>query len=264
MTGLEVVGLTSGYGKKEIVKNASFKVESGRVTGLIGANGSGKTTLIKTVANILSHRGESFVDGKRLEDMSALGISRLCSYIPQRSGISIDISALDVVLMGLNPYLGIFERPSEDMIKKAEESLRLVGIESLKDENYMKLSEGQKSLCILARALVSSPRLYLMDEPESALDFSVRHRMLSLIKRRAVDDGSCVLVSLHDPSLALNYCDELLLLKDGEIVDRAFPMSDSVTLLEKKLSVIYGNVSILKCTLESGRERLCLLTEEDV
>ena len=146
MSGFEVSCLSCGYGKREVIKDVSFNVERGRVVGLIGANGSGKTTLIKAIASILPHNGKCFFDGITLEDMSISRLSKICSYIPQRSGISIDISALDIVVMGLNPHLGIFEQPSAEMIERSRAALSLVGLEIEAETNYMKLSEGQKAL----------------------------------------------------------------------------------------------------------------------
>ena len=103
--------IRAGYGGKCILHNISFGVEKGHLTGILGANGSGKTTLLKAVCGILPHSGTCTLDGKRLEALSPRALARHCSYIPQRSGICIDISALDVVLMGFNPRLGLLEHP---------------------------------------------------------------------------------------------------------------------------------------------------------
>jgi len=261
MIGLKAVGIAAGYGKRKVINNASFEVERGSVTALLGANGSGKTTLIKAVCSILPHSGECILDGIRLEDLSPRELSRLCSYIPQKSGISIDISALDVVLMGLNPYLGIFECPSRVSVEKAEEMLESVGLCDLKDANYMHLSEGQKALCIMARAFVSSPRLFVMDEPEASLDFSVRHKALSLIRERVEKNGTGALISLHDPSLALNFCDKILVLHNGTVLNTLFPKKDSLSSMEERLYPIYGRVSIVKCQRKDGGTSLVMLKE---
>ena len=112
--------------------------------------------------------------------------------------------------MGFNPQLGLLERPSAAMQAKAREALRQVGLEDRADENYQHLSEGQKQLCILARTLAVDARLLLLDEPESALDFQHRHRLLALLRGWAGAGRRAALVALHDPALALNGCDGLL------------------------------------------------------
>ena len=128
MSFFSVRGLSAGYGKKTVIENISFDIKEGEIAGLLGANGSGKTTLLKALCGILPHEGSCVLLGQPLEEMSPRQLAGLCSYIPQRSGISIDISALDVVLMGFHPRLGLLGRPSQKMRQKACEMLKLVGL----------------------------------------------------------------------------------------------------------------------------------------
>ena len=105
MSQVRIRDLTAGYGGKNIIDGISFDLNCGEITGILGANGCGKTTLLKTICWILPHRGTCTVDGTVLEGLPAKKLGRLCGYIPQRSGISIDIPVLDAVLMGFNPVL---------------------------------------------------------------------------------------------------------------------------------------------------------------
>ncbi len=100
------------------------------------------------------------------------------------------------------------------MKKEAFDALCSVGLGSRKDDNFQQLSEGQKQLCLLARTFVLKRRLLLLDEPESALDFRLRYEMMGLLRTYVVKNNAAALVTLHDPSLALNYCDTLLVLSD--------------------------------------------------
>jgi len=103
MIFFSVRNLSAGYDKGRVIENIAFDLEAGSLMGILGSNGSGKSTLLKSICGILPHDGRCTLDGTNLERLSARKIARMCSYIPQRSGISIDISALDVVLMGFNP-----------------------------------------------------------------------------------------------------------------------------------------------------------------
>lgn len=257
-----VENLSAGYGKKCILRDLSFSLEPGTVIGILGANGSGKTTLIKAICGILPHEGSCLLEGMELESLSPRQIAKQVSYIPQRSGISIDISALDVVLMGFNPRLKLLEHPTKAMIASAREAFTLVGMADKENTNYLHLSEGQKQLCILARTIVSGSRLLLLDEPESALDFQHRYRMLDMIRNWTDRTGGGAIITLHDPALALNYCDRLLVLENGEILSILTPKEDPPEHMEQVLSQVYGQISLQICKTRTGREVLTMLKED--
>jgi iron complex transport system ATP-binding protein len=262
MSFFEVKDLSVGYGKKTVLQNLSFSAEKGTLNGIVGANGCGKTTALKAICGILPHGGECSLDGVLLERLSSRQMARACSYIPQRSGISIELSALDVVLMGFNPRLGLLEHPSAEMKKKAEEALAAVGLGERKNDGFLTLSEGQKQLCILARTLVSDAKLMLLDEPESALDFRFRYRMLDILKKWVSENEKTALVTLHDGNLALNFCDKLFVIAEGGLAGVLYPRTDPAEKIEKLLGTVYGEISIQKCRDRKGGEHLVILKEE--
>jgi len=264
MSLLSVNTLCAGYGKKTVIKDISFQLDENCLMGILGANGSGKTTLLKALCGILPHEGNCTLDGTVLETLSARRMAKLISYIPQRSGIFIDISALDVVLMGFNPQLGLLERPSAKMKTVAAQALKQVGLEGKEETNYLHLSEGQKQLCILARTLVADSKLLLLDEPESALDFRFRHQMLSLLRNWVTSAPRSAIVTLHDPALALNFCDRLLLLSDGGVLGMIEPKNDSLDKMEQLLRVIYGPISLQQCHNRKGETQIVMLREDSV
>ena len=264
MSFFSVNHLCAGYGKKNILSDISFSLEEGHMIGILGANGCGKTTLLKCICGILPHEGECILLGEKIDNLSAKRIAQKCSYIPQRSGISIEISTLDVVLMGFNPKLGLLEHPSEEMKKQAREALSIVGLGNRENENYLSLSEGQKQLCILARTLVSDANLLLLDEPESALDFRYRYQTLAMLKTWGIQKNRGAIVTLHDGALALNYCDELLLLANGGVLGIIRPKTDPMEKTEEMLSRIYGNISLQKCLGKDGREHIVMIKENEI
>ena len=258
MSILEVRQLTAGYGGKEVLQGVSFSLMPGELVGILGENGSGKTTLLKSICGIVPHGGSCLVGGTDSRSLSPRALARQVSYIPQQSGISIDLSALDVVLMGFNPRLGLLEYPSQDMKQQARRALREVGLAGREEENYQTLSQGQRQLCMLARTLVSQARLLLLDDPESALDFGGRYRMLTQLRRCL--GGHCgALVTLHDPQLALNCCDRLLLLGGGKLLGEICPRQDSLESMEEKLIGLYGGLTLLRAENRQGLRQLVLL-----
>lgn len=262
MTLLDVQNLTAGYGRKQILNGLSFQIESHTLVGILGANGSGKTTLLKALCGITPSTGTVRLGGEDASALSARKLAQRSRYIPQRTGISIDISALDVVLMGFNPSLGLLESPNAAMRSAAQAALEQVGLGDRSHVNFLTLSEGQKQLCLLARALLLEQGMLFLDEPESALDFSGRYRMLSLIRSWAEHHEGAALVTLHDPQLALNTCDRLLLIQNGCLTADLNPGSTPPRELEEALCTLFGNLSLHRCTARDGRQHFVLLKEE--
>ena len=239
---LEVCDLSVSYGKKEVLTNVSFTLEKGTVTALLGANGCGKTTLIKALCGLLPCGGERVLDRQDLRSLSVKETARQIGYIPQRSGISLALTALDVVLMGFSPRLGLLQQPTKAMEELAKKTLAELDLSA--DAAYLTLSEGQKQLCVLARTLVMDAKVLLLDEPESALDLQNRYGLFERLRDRLQDRA--VLAVLHDPQLALQTADRLLLLKDGTIFADLSPRKDSLDTMEQALCGIYGKVRLHK------------------
>lgn len=246
MPALEIDSLRAGYGKREVLENVSFRADRGMLTALLGANGCGKTTLLKVLCRQLPFEGSCRFEGTPLNELPPRELARRVSYIPQRSGVGVSLPALEVVLMGFNPVLGLLERPSAAQRQKALEALAAVGLADRAGEDYQRLSEGQKQLCILARTMVEDARLLLMDEPESSLDFCHRHRVMRLLSGLVSNTDKACLVTLHDPALALAYCKRLILLKDGVCVAVLHPEADSLSRMEDALAEIYGPIRLIR------------------
>lgn len=262
MAMLDVQDLRAGYGSAEILKGVSFRLEAHTLTGILGVNGSGKTTLLKALCGITPSTGRIQLCGRDAGGLSARERAKLSRYIPQRTGISIDISVLDVALMGFNPSLGLLEQPNAAMRSAAEEALARVGLADRMGSNFLTLSEGQKQLCILARTLLLEKGVLFLDEPESALDFSGRYRILEIVRQWLKEREGSALVTLHDPQLALNTCDRLLLLRGGVLAAELMPGSASVEEMEEKLSGLFGDLSVHTCVSRSGAARYVLVKEE--
>lgn len=255
--------VSAGYGAGLVIDNISFTLGHGSILGILGANGSGKTTLLKAICGILPHTGNCTLEDTSLENLSIKQLSCLCGYIPQRSGINIDLPVLEIVLMGFNPRLGLLSPPTPSMREAAVKAISAVGMKGYENTDYLKLSEGQKQLVILARVLVSESRLLLLDEPESALDFRHRYGMLRILREYITAVNGSAVVSLHDPSLALNYCDRLLILDAGKVLGVADPHTDPLEKTGELLTKIYGEVSLRFCETENGRKHIVMLHEGD-
>lgn len=259
MSLLKVEELKAGYGKKNIINDISVEVLDGQIAGLLGPNGCGKSTMIKALCKGINYQGTVRICGRDVKEMTEKELSKICSYVPQKSGLSIEISVLDVLLMGFYPYLRLFERPNRKMKERAKEVLVRMGLEKEIESNYMELSEGQKRMCILARSLVSDAKLLLMDEPDASLDFGIKNHLMQIISERAKVNKTGLLLSLHDVDLALSYCDKLYLMRDGRIIEMINPRDDSISDMECKLKEVYGNVRLLEHFNENKTRKLVMV-----
>ena len=257
----EVRHLSAGYGDKEIIREICFEVEPHTLTALIGPNGCGKTTLLKSIVNLLKYQGNCMLHGEALKELNIRKLARKISYIPQRSGIHMSMSVLDVVVMGFNPVLKLLERPNQKQKKKAKEAIASVGLLAYMDKDYLTLSEGQKQLVLLARTMIEDTDLLILDEPDSALDFQNRYLILNILKQMTDKEEKAGILCLHDPAIALEFCQQIVVMKEGKIIDILYPQTDSLERMEHALRRIYGNVTLNKCMDRNEHTHIVLLWE---
>lgn len=244
---LKVEHIRCGYHHQEIVHDATFSVESGEFCALLGLNGCGKTTLIKAICGFLPvHEGKCYCGGVECSKLNERQRALQISYIPQRGSLISGKTVLEVVLMGFNARLHLLDSPGRSHRQRALDALTQLGMAHLADRDYGELSEGQKQMVILARTLVQDTPVMLMDEPDSALDFVNRNIVLSKIREILHTRKKAGLITLHDPNFALSYCDSLLLMKDGSVIQRLSLKDTSREDIEDALKKIYGDIRILQ------------------
>ena len=244
---LSLQNISAGYGENIIVRNVSADILGGCLCALLGLNGSGKTTLIKAVCGLLPiASGKCFVGGFDCTSLHEHKRAKYISYIPQRHSKLVGVTVKDVAAMGLNPSLGLFEFPSKEDMAYVSETFEKLNISHLAGSVFSELSEGQKQLVILARTLVQNCPIMLLDEPDSALDFINRHKMLTKIRDLVKIENKAGIVALHDPNLALKYCDRLLIFKDGVIVADITVPGAAAEEIRGALSLIYGDIDVFE------------------
>lgn len=238
--------VSGGYFDGFKLDDISFTIQKGKTYALLGLNGSGKTTLFKIIIGIIkASSGSIEIDHTDILKLSERERAKLISYVPQYSNIVFDISVLNVVLMGITPYLKMFETPSGRHIKEAYCSLETFGIGSLANTNYQELSGGQKQMVMIARALLQNGEYIILDEPESSLDLINKNEFMKKIKDISRTYNKGCMISMHHPDYALNYCDHIIMLKEGKISEIDIAKED-VGAIEKELSVIYGDIKVMK------------------
>lgn len=195
-----------------ILEDINFSLEDGDVLAILGPNGVGKTTLIKCLTGLLPWtRGETFIDGKNISDMKEREVWSKISYIPQKRNFSFAYTGLEMVLFGSTSSLNIFERPSQRERARALEVMEMIGIEHLQDKVANEMSGGELQMLLIARSLVKEPKIIILDEPESGLDYKNQIIILDLIKKLSAS-GVIIVMNTHYPDHALKISNKCLLL----------------------------------------------------
>jgi ABC-2 type transport system ATP-binding protein len=208
---IEIDGLRVRRGDSEVPHDLSLRIGAGRVTGLLGPSGSGKTTLIRAIAGV--QKTEAGVVRVLGQPAGAAAVRGRVGYMTQTRGLYDDLTARENVRY----FARIFGAPAS----RVEETLAAVRLSELADRVVRTLSGGEQARTALATALVARPQVLLLDEPTVGLDPLLRRDLWATFHRLA-DEGAALLVSSHVMDEA-GYCDELLLLREGQVMARGTP-----------------------------------------
>lgn len=205
--------------RSPVLDHVSCTFEKGHFYGIIGPNGSGKTSLIRHLLRLLKAQAGSVCLGDLpINRYRRNEIARLFSYVPQNIATEIPFSAMEIVMMGRNPYGSVFSPVKPEDHRLAEEAMRLAGTVELADTTFSVLSGGETQRVLLARALAQNTPWLILDEPVSNLDIYHQFAVLELLRKQNMENGKSVICVLHDINLASRYCDRFLLLKNGRII----------------------------------------------
>lgn len=233
-----------------ILEDITCCVDEGVFLGIIGPNGGGKTTLLKLILGTLPvQQGHIEVFGHDLPHTPA--DRALIGYIPQRSDIdqNFPATALDVVLMGATSKLGLLRRVPGSLRRRAVQLLERVGVSDLADRPIGRMSGGQQQRTFIARALISEPRLLILDEPTAGLDSAGQQRFLQLITQLKNEMNLTVIMVSHDVGQLSHYADQIACLNQRlHWHDRSAMLSDEI------LHQVYA------CEMDAYRERVRALT----
>ena len=216
---LDVKDIGLHFGGVKAVDGLSFSIKKNQIHALIGPNGSGKTTLMRCINAIIKPlAGQVLIMQKDVSSLNRMEIAKLVSFVPQSSQAVFAFSCLEMILMGGVSRLKMWAAPGPREWQRARQVCEEIGIGALADIPFNQLSGGQQQLVMLARALYQDTPVMLLDEPNSHLDFANQHKVMGLIRQIVKLRGATALITLHDPNLALLYCDEVIILKQGRII----------------------------------------------
>lgn len=215
---LNTKDLCVGYGKKTVVPDINFEVKKGEILVLIGPNGAGKSTLLKTLIRQLKEiSGAIILEGTDINDQNESDIAKKMAVLMTERPKTERLTIEDIVSAGRYPYTGMLGVLEDKDRKAVENALGIVGLLELKNRDYNEISDGQKQLVMLARAIAQEPEIMILDEPTSFLDIKHKLEMLVVLKRMVMEKNMAVIMSLHEYELARCCADHILCVGGGRI-----------------------------------------------
>ena len=225
MSLLKVTGLRKKYRARTVVHDVSFDVGSGEVVGLLGPNGAGKTTCFYMIVGLVAaDDGEITLDDERLTHLPIHARARLgLSYLPQEMSVFRKLTVAE----NIQAVLELQGLPAEQIRTRLDELLNELGIAHLRDNTSVSLSGGERRRCEIARALATSPRLILLDEPFAGVD-PIAVLDIQKIIRYLKERGIGVLITDHNVRETLGICERAFIINAGEVLASGTP-DDIVT-----------------------------------
>jgi iron complex transport system ATP-binding protein len=238
-------------GGRGILNGVSLAAQPGEVTVIVGPNGSGKTTLLLCLSGQLTpDRGAVTLADQSLGDLKRRSLAQILATVPQEHHPVFPYAVREIVLLGRVARVGYWSQPGRRDLEVVDEVLHLLQLQPLADKPYTHISGGERQLVLIGRALAQEPQILMLDEPTSHLDFKNQVLILKLIRDLARNRGLTVLLTLHDPNLALLFGDRVALLGAGRVVAQGTP---SDVMHPETMAALYG---IPVAMLAQGDKRL--------
>ena len=238
---LTLDGIGARLGGRQVLSDVTFSLEKGDFTGIIGPNGAGKTTLLRVILGLIEPSGgRVLVDGEPLHRKTLHNKNRAAiGYVPQKLVIDQDmpLRARDVVSLGLDGHRLGFGFPSRQRRELVDAALADVGADGYADARVGELSGGEQQRVLVAHALISRPKLLLLDEPLANLDLRSEQEIVTVLGKLAREHEISVLLSAHDMNPLLAVMDRIVYVANGRAASG--PTDEVVT--SDGLSKLYGH-----------------------
>jgi iron complex transport system ATP-binding protein len=256
---IKAEGVGFAYTNEKVLEDVSFDVVPGEFLSVIGPNGSGKTTLLKLLYRHLSPlEGTIYLNNAPIENISRRNLSKKIAVVSQVPQFHFGLTALELVLMGRSPHMGLLSFEGREDFEIAAESMALTDVSDLEDRNIFSLSGGELQRVVIARALAQEPQAMLLDEPTSYLDIKHQIGICQLLRTMNKEKRITIIAVFHDINLAACFSDRIMIMKDGKIHGVGLP-EDMIT--KETLESVYDCQVFVDENPLIGKPRVTLVGE---
>jgi iron complex transport system ATP-binding protein len=253
---LEAKNISIDYDDRTAVRDVSLRAEPGNVIAILGPNGAGKSTLLRALnGSIAPTSGEVLLDGQPLRTFARRVVARQIGIVAQEADLRFPVTVFEFVLGGRYAWANAkaWGWENEQDIEVAQNSIRETELDGFESRLLNELSGGERQRAVLARALATEARVFLLDEPTANLDLAHQATMLRLIKARCDQQKYAAVVVTHDVNLAAEFSNQVVLMKGGRVVAAGAPQK---VLTEALLRDVFGLQVLVDAHPISGAPRI--------
>ena len=224
MNCISTKNLNISYGNLDIVKDLNLNIPKGKITTIIGANGCGKSTVLKTIARIIQPKsGDIYINDKNIKEQSSKDLAKTMAVLPQSPQAPSGLTVEELIAYGRFPHqkgFGKLKKEDTDIVTWA---LEVTGIKEFRDRPIEALSGGQRQRAWIAMALAQQTDILVLDEPTTYLDIYHQIEILEVVKKLNEEHNITIVMVLHDINQAIKYSHNIVIMKNGAIVNEGSP-----------------------------------------
>ncbi len=235
---MEVKNVFFSYGKNEILKGASLKIEKGKVTTIMGANGCGKSTLFSLMTkNLAPGKGKILLGGKNISNLRLNEFARKVAIVHQYNTAADDITVERLVSFGRTPHLGMMGIRGEEDERYVNWAMEVTNVSQFRERELSRLSGGQRQRVWIAMALAQGTEILFLDEPTTYLDIRYQIEILELVRKLNREFGMTIVMVLHDINQSIYFSDKIIGLAGGKVIVEGEPEE---VITEESIHALYG------------------------
>lgn len=248
---MEIKSISFSYDKKiDLLKSISLSIPQGQISTIIGPNGCGKSTLLSVMSrNHMPRDGRVVVDEKDIVEYKPKEFAKKLAIVHQQNEAPADMTVEKLVAFGRMPYKKLLQGADEEDEEAIEWALECTNLQDKRDKSIAALSGGERQRVWIAMSLAQKTPILFLDEPTTFLDIYYQIEILELVLHLNKTYGLTIVMVLHDINQAIRYSDNMIIMKNGEIMLEGKP-NDIMT--EDVIKDIYGVDVVLKSDQLSG------------